>query len=84
MSKRYCTVPKIFGLREWFEGKFGDLCKVHDEDYAQGYLFGGCKTCKDLKFVHGIAQRGYVGVSIATLIVLVAWLPLYFKWANRA
>lgn len=35
-TRRYCTVPAIFGLRKWFEKRFGcDCCKEHDEYYIK-------------------------------------------------
>jgi len=80
MRKRYCTLPKDpFGFREWFEKKFGDLCKTHDEEYFIGYRQGGCKLCSDLKFVLGIANRGYCLLAMATLFaVQMPWL--WWKW----
>lgn len=34
--RRWCTVPKIFGFRKWFEDRFGcDCCKYHDYHYVE-------------------------------------------------
>lgn len=33
MAKRYCSLPDIGNLREWFEKHFGDICEEHDGYY---------------------------------------------------
>lgn len=79
-KSRYCTMPKIPWFRDWFEGKFGNLCKEHDENYAIGYRQGGCKLCHDFKFCAGIAEKGYGFLSVFVMLVLILWLPLWWKW----
>ena len=34
MARRYCTIPEIFGVREWYEKNFGICCMAHDAEYA--------------------------------------------------
>lgn len=53
--KRQCTLPKILGLRKWFENRFGDLCEVHDYMYVN--KFG--KWNADKAFLKGMYNRGY-------------------------
>lgn len=80
---RYCTMPKLpFGFRAWYNQKFGDLCRQHDFDYAQGYESGGCKLCSDFRFVLGVARRGYPFLALLTL--LFVQLPhLWWKWSKK-
>ena len=47
MSKRYCTIPSLFNLRNWFEKNFGDLCEQHDLDYV---IRAGSRVEADKKF----------------------------------
>lgn len=53
--RRSCTIPKIFGLRRWFESKFGDLCEFHD--YSYQLRLG--KTKADMAMLKGMYKRGY-------------------------
>jgi hypothetical protein len=55
ISVRSCTVPAILGLREWFESRFGDMCRVHD--YAYVRRLGKWKA--DMAFLKRMQERGY-------------------------
>ena len=74
MSKRYCTMPKIPWFRDWFEGKFGDLCEAHDAEYV-AIEDQESKYWSDFKFACKIAQRGYFWFAIgALLLVSLPWV----------
>lgn len=60
--KRECTLPKIFGLRKWFENRFGDLCHAHD----QAYVARTGKLKADIAFLKGMSERGYIWLAIPT------------------
>jgi hypothetical protein len=80
---RYCTLPKDpFGFRNWYEKKFGDLCKLHDEAYAIGYGGGKCKLCADFEFALGISKRGHQFIALLSFIaVQMPWL--WWKWVRK-
>ena len=81
MSKkcRYCTIPKIPWFRDWFEDRFGDLCKIHDEEYSAAKTRHE-KYESDFKFTKQIAQRGYLTLSILTLMAVnMPWINKNFK-----
>jgi len=48
---RKCTIPAIFGLREWFERKFGGLCAAHDDAYVKR---DGLRIVADYRFAKGM------------------------------
>lgn len=56
MSRRYCTIPALFNLRDWFEKKFGDLCAHHDWLYVEKF---GTRVEADRQFREGMKTRGY-------------------------
>ena len=33
MARRYCTIPKILGLRKWYVKHFNEPCRRHDYYY---------------------------------------------------
>ena len=59
-----CTVPPIFGLKNWFDARFDDLCVIHDMNYKFQVL---PKLQADLMLTFGMWRRGYYLLSIATL-----------------
>ena len=36
--RRFCTIPEILGIRNWFEKNFGPCCENHDKRYQQGIM----------------------------------------------
>lgn len=66
MSSFY-TIPNIPWFRDWFEGKFGDLCEAHDSVID-------CKVCGDWAFIRGIARRGY------WYLAPPVWLAINMLW----
>lgn len=42
MARRYCTIPKILGLRKWYVKHFNEPCRRHDYYY---------ETMKTYRFV---------------------------------
>jgi len=76
MPKRYCTVPAIFGFRDWFEGRFGDLCEQHDELYVWRK---GTQHQADCGLASGIMQRGcpWLAVIVYIFCRMFGWLYWY-------
>jgi hypothetical protein len=73
MYKRYCTMPAIPWFRDWFEGKFGDLCEAHDDVKR-------CKLCGDWRFIRGIASRGYwYLVPFVYMAINMPWVWFEFE-----
>jgi len=70
------TVPSLFGLRDWFERKFGDLCSVHDHAYIYREE---TQHQADCDLAAGIMGRGYPWLGVATYIFcrLFGWLYWY-------
>lgn len=70
---RYCTLPNIPWFRSWFEGKFGDLCKRHDEAYGDIAKLDPAhrrptKIHADYRFCATMACRGHPCLAICALI----------------
>lgn len=63
-SPRTCTIPKIFGLRDWFENRFGDLCERHDFEYSNRTG----KWSADMRLVRGMWDRGYWWLAVPTFL----------------
>lgn len=59
-----CTMPRAFGFHAWYEAKFGDLCRKHDEQYAAGVP----RHIADQHFVAGIILRGYPALAFLTYL----------------
>jgi len=75
MASRYCTLPNIPFFRDWFEGKFGELCKRHD----LGYFTGDCKLCHDKEFAVNIAKKGHPVLAIFVFAAVnLPWV--WFEW----
>jgi hypothetical protein len=72
---RKCTVPKLFGFREWFEERFGDLCAAHDDAYVNR---SGSQIAADWVFAKGMWQRGYGWLAIPSFIVIASFGWLYW------
>lgn len=70
---RHCTMPRILGLREWYERRFGDLCERHDRDYASGVK----RQHADLMMAAAIMERGY-----PVLALLTYWFVRLFGWMH--
>ena len=69
INRRHCTIPAVLGLREWFEGKFGDLCEVHDYQY---YTKTVSRKEADDDLRDGIISRGYYFFGWATWVAVRA------------
>lgn len=73
--RRYCTIPQVFGLREWYDARFNDLCKEHDD----AYIARSGKLKADYKLVKGMVQRGYpVVASLTGIFVLTVGTVYYY------
>lgn len=62
-KRRYCTIPEIFGVRGWFEKRFGDLCDEHDKDYVEKTV---SRKEADKKLYRGMKERGHPILAAAT------------------
>lgn len=78
---RKCTIPAIFGLREWFESRFGDLCAAHDESYIAQEGGELARFRADYALAKGMWQRGYWWLALPTQVLLstVGWYWWWFK-----
>lgn len=66
-----------FGLRDWFNDLFEDLCRKHDADYYDGR----CKICSDVDLVKGIWDRGYWWlVPFVFIAVNLPWVWGWWIW----
>lgn len=63
--RRTCTIPAIFGLRDWFDKRFWDLCDYHDTAYKKRTG----KWHSDMVFIGGMIIRGYWYLTIPTFIM---------------
>lgn len=78
---RHCTVPKILGFRDWFEERFGELCKQHDETYIAQQGGEVARLMADLRLTSGMWSRGYWWFAIPTQAFLtgLGWYWWWFK-----
>ena len=72
-----CTVPKIFGIKKWFDKKFNDLCEQHDLLYSTRIWHD--KVVTDFSLSLEFARRGYHALAFAaiaytTLLGIPYWL----------
>lgn len=82
MSKeRYCTIPAIFGLREWFEHRHHEICKKHDEEYV-ATLNPFKKLWSDVKVITWLALDAFLslGFFIGALFVLPTLGTIYWVY----
>ena len=70
---RYCTVPNILGLRKWFEVRFSDLCKEHDERYVARDC---TKWEADAALFKGMVGKGNRYIPIAIVTWIFCWTPI--------
>lgn len=73
-----CTVPKLFGFRDWFESKFKALCDDHDALYLKRVW--KIKWMADFLISAQIAERGYVALAIAAFIYNAVLGTPYWLW----
>ena len=83
MSKyepRYCSVPDLFGFREWFESNFKDVCKEHDMHYVMKDI---TMIQADTKAIHAISNIkpwfGAICLASYPLVLPVALWYWYIK-----
>ena len=68
---RKCTIPKIFGIREWWELRFSALCEVHDAHYTEkkisrisaDYIYSKGMWEKDYKLLSALSYSGLRAVG---------------------
>lgn len=76
----YCTVPAIFGLRHWFETRFGGLCKQHDEYYAVGDL---PRFKADCLLMAGMVNKGYPVLAFGTFLFVRVFGIFHYKRGTK-
>ena len=69
-SRRYCTVPAVFGFRKWFERRFKDLCEAHDRAYETRSWVK--KIRSDWLMIQQMWQRGYRLLSVIAYLFFVS------------
>lgn len=70
---RYCTIPEIFGLRDWFEARFAEHCKRHDERYQKREV---TKLQADLELAGGMVAVGRCYIPLAVATFVFCWSPI--------
>lgn len=70
-----CTLPHAFGLYDWFEARFGDLCAQHDRDYAARIN----KKTADNKLISGMVLRGYPLLGFVTWLFLLTIGQFHYR-----
>lgn len=63
-QRRYCTLPNVLGVDDWFTHRFNDLCKEHDDAYKM--RTGKWKA--DKAMLKGMIQRGHFVLAFGTFI----------------
>jgi hypothetical protein len=72
--ERYCSIPALFGLRHWFEPRFGDICKKHDRRYIERKLV---KWYVDMCFcVYMVRRGGIFCAPLAAGAFVMFWSPI--------
>jgi hypothetical protein len=61
-----CTILSLFGLQEWFDKRFLDLCVAHDEAYELRVWRE--KVTSDFILAAGFASRGYGWMGYLSLL----------------
>jgi hypothetical protein len=74
-----CTIPRLFGFKNWFDSLFADLCDWHDGEYVRGCPY--LKFKSDVVISWKIAKRGYRALGILTLIYCTTLGSIY--WIYR-
>ena len=89
MPRRYCTIPSILGLRDWFEARFGGACHMHDRRYGakerqmQGVAdqYYTNKLYADFEFlVNATKARPLYGWAIGLLAQVMFWTWGWVTW----
>lgn len=78
-----CTLPKLFGIQDWFDRRFLEGCEQHDADYvAQGIT----RKQADCKMAAYIINRGYfwLGVIAYGYCRLFGWFFWYRRQFKRS
>jgi hypothetical protein len=72
-----CSLPKVFGLKDWFDSRFNDCCEWHDERYVK-------RDCWKIQADYGvslrIAKKGYRVVGVLSFIALTTNPVAYRMW----
>lgn len=61
-----CTILSLFGLQDWFDRNFLDLCLAHDEAYLTREWRD--KVSADFILAAGFASRGYGWIGYFSLL----------------
>jgi len=73
-----CTIPRIFGLQDWFDSKFLDLCVKHDEYYICGNPLK--KFYSDFWIAWMLTKRGYWYIGVASLPYNLTGGTVFWVW----
>lgn len=74
-----CTIPSLFGLQNWFDKRFKDLCEQHDAAYV--IRTWRAKVEGDFALAYGFALRGYALLGICAFIYVSTLGSVY--WAVK-
>jgi hypothetical protein len=70
--KSHCTLPSVFGFKDWFNQRFADLCFMHDMMYETKVN----RKEADCWVASHIMLRGYPFLAFLTYISvrLIGWM----------
>lgn len=73
-----CSVPKILGIKRWFDEHLKDICDEHDEFYLKRTW--KCKVQGDFLVAAKLAERGYILLAFASMPYLIFLGTPYWAW----
>jgi hypothetical protein len=74
-----CSLPRLFGIKQWFDDRFQDCCAWHDERYV-------ARDCWKIHADYGvsirIAMKGmrYFPLGVASFVMLTINPIAYRMW----
>ncbi len=77
-----CTILRWFGLQDWFDAHFLDLCLAHDDAYTKRVWRQ--KITADFDLAAGMAARHYAVLAFGTLVFVSTFGTIYWLWKKYA
>jgi hypothetical protein len=73
-----CSFIKWFGLKDWFDNRFRDLCDEHDTYYVKRIWQD--KVYSDFHFCARMAARGYMTLAFFSFIFFCTIGTTFWLW----
>lgn len=74
-----CSVPKLFGIKRWFDAHLKDICDEHDAYYLQRRWRAKVQG-DDFIIAARLAERGYLLFAFASVPYLTIAGTFYWFW----